>query len=103
MSARIESLWPAAKPGVQMFLGLAIFVYALAGAAWLLWPAIMISCPPLSVDTKIIEHHTSPSAFFIGWASWPLDVREVELEAIRRGVSMGEVRREAARHSVCGL
>jgi hypothetical protein len=49
-----------------------------------------------------VEHHTSPSAFFIEWASWPLDVRAVELEATRRGLSMGEVRREAARRSVCG-
>ena len=103
MSARIESLWPAAKTGLQMLLGLAILVYALAGAAWYLWPALAISCPPLSLDTKIVEHNTSPSAFFIEWASWPLDVREVESEAIRRGMSIGEVRREAARHSVCGL
>ncbi len=101
MSAYLDRLWPVTKTGLQMLAGFAILIYALAGAAWYLMPEFAISCPPLSLDTKIVEHHTSPSEFFIEWASWPLDVRAVELEAARRGVSMGEVRREAARHSVC--
>ena len=64
----------------------AFISYFLVGVAWDMVPGLIIKCP-LSLNSTFTENHSV-------LVTWPWNVRDVVLEAQRRGVSVWAVRHE---------
>jgi hypothetical protein len=68
-----------------------LFIYLALGAFVYIYPRFAMKCPPLNVNSKIVDHHDSVSAVLIAWVTWPAYVMKLEDRARKNGKSLGGV------------
>jgi len=68
-----------------------LFIYLALGAVVYIYPRFEVKCPPLNVNSKIVNHHGSVSAVLIAWVTWPAYVMKIEDQARKNGKSVSRV------------